>query len=85
MRKFSANLTHVQKQRRLHISSDLLHNSEMFDRVTAGDETWCFQYDPETERKSMQWKTQNSPQQKKASTLARSSRSHLCVSSVTSG
>jgi len=53
MRKFSAKmvpriLTHDQKQRRLHISSDLLCNAEMFDKVITGDETWCFQYDPET-------------------------------------
>jgi len=38
----------------------------MFDRVITGDETWCFQYDPETQRQSMQWKTQNSPRPKKA-------------------
>ena len=53
MRKFSAKmvpriLTHDQKQRRLHISSDLLCNAEMFDKGITGDETWCFQYDPET-------------------------------------
>jgi hypothetical protein len=38
MRKISAKtmpriLTDDQKQRWLHISSDLLHNAEMFDRV----------------------------------------------------
>ena len=38
----------------------------MFDRVITGDETWCFQYDPETKRQSTQWKTQNSPRPKKA-------------------
>jgi histone-lysine N-methyltransferase SETMAR len=38
----------------------------MFDRVITGDETWYFQYDPETKRKNMQWKTQNSPRPKKA-------------------
>jgi hypothetical protein len=27
---------------------------------------WCFQYDPETKQQSLQWKTQNSPQPKKA-------------------
>jgi len=58
-------LTHDQK-RRPHISSDLLRNAEMFDRIINGNETWCFQYDPETKRQSMQWKTQNSPQFKKA-------------------
>jgi AraC-like DNA-binding protein len=48
MRKLSAKmvprmLTDDLKQRRLHISSDLLHNVEMFDRIISGDETWCFQ------------------------------------------
>jgi hypothetical protein len=38
----------------------------MFDRVITGDETWCFQYNPETKCQSMQWKTQNSPWPKKA-------------------
>ena len=38
----------------------------MCDRVITGDEMWCFQYDPETKRQSMQWKTQNSPWPKKA-------------------
>jgi len=59
-------LTHNQKQRRLQILSDLLRNAETFDRVITGDETRCFQYDPEIERQSMQWKTQNSPRPKKA-------------------
>jgi hypothetical protein len=54
----ASNLTDDQKQRRLHISSDLLHNAEMFDRVVTGDETRCFQYDPETKRQSIQWKTE---------------------------
>ena len=48
-----------QKQHRLHILSDLLRNADMFDWVITGDETGCFQYDPETKRHSMQWKTQN--------------------------
>jgi AraC-like DNA-binding protein len=64
MRKISAKmvpqiLTHYKKQRRLNISSDLLRNAEMLDTVTTGDETWCFQYDQETKRHIMQWKTQN--------------------------
>ena len=58
MRKISAKmvpqmLTHYKKQHQLHISSDLLRNAEMFDRVITSDETWCFQYDPETKRQSM--------------------------------
>jgi hypothetical protein len=71
IRKISAKmvlriLPDDQKQCQLHISSDLLHSGKMFDTVITGDETWCFQYDPETKRHSMQWKTQNSPRPKKA-------------------
>jgi len=71
MRTFSAKmvariLTQNQKELRLHISSDLLRNAEMFVRIITGDETWCFQYDPEKKRQSMQWKTQNSHRPKKA-------------------
>jgi hypothetical protein len=29
----------------------------MFDRVITCEETWCFQYDPEIKRQSIQWKT----------------------------
>ena len=77
MRKFSTKtvsriLTHGQKQRRLHISSDLLRNAEMFDRGITGDETWCFQYDAETKRQSLQWKTQNSPRPQKEARMSRS-------------
>jgi len=44
MRKISAKmvlwiLAHDQKKRRFHISSDLLRNAEMFDRVITGDES----------------------------------------------
>jgi len=52
-------LTTDQKQCWLHISSDLLCNAEMSDRVITGDEMWCFQYDPETKWWSTRWKTQN--------------------------
>jgi histone-lysine N-methyltransferase SETMAR len=71
MRKISAKmvpqiLTVDQQQCWLDSSSALLHNAEMFDRIITGDKMWCFQYDLETKHQSMQWKTQNSPQPKKA-------------------
>ena len=52
VKKISAKMvprisTHDQKQHNLHISSDLLGNTQMFDNVITGDETWFFQYDPE--------------------------------------
>jgi hypothetical protein len=59
-------LTDDQKQSRLHISSDLLRNAEMFDRVITGHEMWYFQYEPERKHQSIQSKTQNSPRPKEA-------------------
>jgi histone-lysine N-methyltransferase SETMAR len=90
LRKISAKMvpritTNDQKQLRHHISSDLLRNAEMFDRVITGDEMWCFQYNPETKRQSMLWKTQYSPRPKKQACLVRRSNPCLCVSSITRG
>jgi len=77
MRKISAKmvlriLTRDQKRRRFLISFDVLRNAEMFDRVITGDEKWCFQYDPERKRQSVQWKTQNSSGQDHACVFLRS-------------
>ncbi|GFW22050.1 HTH_48 domain-containing protein [Trichonephila clavipes] len=33
--------------------------------IVTGDETLCFQCDPETKRQSAEWKSENSPQSKK--------------------
>jgi hypothetical protein len=33
--------------------------------MSSRDETWIFQYDPETKRQSTHWKTPNSPRIKK--------------------
>nr|CAH7734624.1 unnamed protein product [Callosobruchus chinensis] len=38
----------------------------LLEKVVTCDETWIFQYDPETKRQSMHWKTQSSPRMKKA-------------------
>jgi hypothetical protein len=84
MRKISAKmelriLTHDHKQRRLHIATHLLWIAQMFDRVITGDETWCFQYDPENKPQSMQWKTQNSPQKKKSTHISVAGQEYACV------
>jgi len=55
-------LTEEQKQRRVTICQDLLERqNDILGRVITGDETWVYQYDPETKRQSAQWKTANSP------------------------
>jgi histone-lysine N-methyltransferase SETMAR len=74
MRKVSAKMVpHIlsddQKQRRLDVCSDLSRQlakgKNFLDGVISGDESWCFQYDPETKRQSMQWKTSVSQAQVK--------------------
>jgi histone-lysine N-methyltransferase SETMAR len=65
-RNIPEDLNSITNPLSLYISSTLLRNAEVIDRVITNDETWCFQYDPETKRQSMQWKTQTSPRPKKA-------------------
>ena len=59
-----------QKQRRVNFCKDMLEkirdDPNILYQVITGDETWVFQYDPETKRQSMQWKTAGSPRPKKA-------------------
>ena len=38
---------------------------DMWGCVITGDETWVYQYDPETKPQNAQWKTANSPRPKK--------------------
>lgn len=75
MRKLCAkmvpkNLTTEQKQHRMDVAEDCLEQVEndptLLDRVITGDESWFFQYDPETKRQSSQWLSPNAPRPKKA-------------------
>jgi len=59
-------LTEDQKQRRVTICQDLLERQDdILRRVSTGDETWVYQYNPETKQQSAQWKTANSSRPKK--------------------
>ena len=59
-----------QKEHRVNCCADTLENIEndtdFFQNVITCDETWIFQYDPETKRQSMHWKSPQSPRKKKA-------------------
>ena len=75
MRKLCAklvpkNLFVEQKANRLDICQDLLGRLEIepnfLDKVITGDESWVFDYDPETKRQSEEWHTKSSPRPKKA-------------------
>ena len=74
MRKVCGNLvpkilSEDQKQRRVNFCKDMLKKKrddpDIIYQVITGDETWVFQYDPETKRQSMQWKTADSPRPKR--------------------
>lgn len=75
MRKICAkmvpkNLSQDQKDLRKERSLDFLESIEndphFLERVITGDESWVFEYDPETKRQSMEWHTSSSPRPKKA-------------------
>ena len=59
-----------QKANRLEICQDLLGRLEIepnfFHKVITGDESWVFDYDPETKWQSEEWHTKISPRPKKA-------------------
>ena len=63
-------LSEDQKTRRLHVCQDILQqlqtDATLLEKVITGDESWIFEYDPETKRQSCQWKSPGSPRPKKA-------------------
>jgi hypothetical protein len=64
------NLSEDQKLNREKMCQNVLGKTEedpdFLNSVVTCDETWLFQYDPETKRQSVQWKTTHSPRPKKA-------------------
>ena len=62
-------LSEDQKQNRIKFCEDMLEkikdDPDILRQIITGDETWVFQYDPETKRQSKQWKTAKSPRLKK--------------------
>jgi len=64
------NLSVEQKVNRLEICQDLLGRLKIepnfLDKVITGDESWVFNYDPETKQRSEEWHTKSSPHPKKA-------------------
>lgn len=75
MRKICAKLVPkvlTEEQKELRISRcqellDLIQNEPDFlNCVVTGDESWMFEYDPESKRQSSEWHTKSSPRHKKA-------------------
>ena len=63
-------LTEKQKAQRLNACRDILQQMEaskkLLENITTKNESWVFQYDPETKRQSHLWKSVSSPRPKKA-------------------
>ena len=63
-------LSEEQKQRRVNFRKDMQQtiadDADILGQVITRDKTWFFQYNPETKRQSMQWKTATSPRPKEA-------------------
>jgi hypothetical protein len=63
------NFCEDQKLNREEMCQNVLEKTEdpdFLNSVITCDESWLFQYDPETKRQSVQWKTTYSPRPKKA-------------------
>ena len=76
MRKLCAKfvpkvLTEVQKEVRVSRSEELLELNKkdpgFLNSTLIGEESWMFEYDPESKRQSSEWHTQSSPKPKKVS------------------
>ena len=63
-------LSEDQKERRIQVCQDILERLEtdphLLENVITGDESWIFEYDPETKRQNLQWKSPGSPRPTKA-------------------
>jgi len=62
-------LTQDQKEVRASICAHLLHEAQndatIVNSIIAKDESWCFQYDPQTKRQSAEWRSTGTPPSKK--------------------
>ena len=78
MRKICAKmvpklLDNDQKEWRMEVCQNILEHlqtePDLLKRVITGDESWIFEYDPETKHQNLQWKCPSSPRLKKARQL----------------
>jgi len=75
-------LTNEQKENRKNVCLDLLERIEndkkIFKHVITGDETWIFEYDPDTKLQSSEWHTSNSPRPKKTKSKSKTKTMLIC-------
>jgi hypothetical protein len=55
------SFTPEQKQKIVNCCRDLIKfiedDPDILKRIVTGDESWCFQYDPEKKRQNMEWRS----------------------------
>ncbi|GFW65801.1 putative mariner transposase [Trichonephila clavipes] len=56
----------LRKASRIDFLESIENDPYFLEHVITGDESWVFEYDPETKRQSMNWHTSTSPRPKKA-------------------
>ena len=58
-----------EKDLRIQHSKDIIKEAKKDQNflysIVTGDETWCFQYEPETKRQSARWQSPEEPKPKK--------------------
>lgn len=63
-------LTEDQKFDRIEHSKDIIKNARkdpnFLKTIVTGDETWCFEYEPETKRQSAEWRASDEGKPKKS-------------------
>jgi hypothetical protein len=63
-----------QRDQRVQVCTELQkavrHDPTFLSRVITGDESWLYDYDPETKHQFSQWKTLSSPLPKKRAKFA---------------
>jgi hypothetical protein len=87
MRRIAAKFVHrllnnEQRDHRVQVNTELQkavrHDPNYLSRVTTGDESWLYGYDPETKQQPSQWKTPSSPRPKKSAQSSQPATSSQC-------
>jgi len=77
-------LNNDQRDHRVQVCTELQeavrHDPPFLSRVITGDESWVYDYDPETKQQSIQWKTPSSPRPKKVRQVRSNIKSMLIIS-----
>jgi len=76
-------LNNEQRDHRVQLCTELQkavrHDPNFLSRVITGDESWLYDYDPETKQQSSQWKMPSSPRPKKARQVHSNIKSMLII------